>query len=162
MDEEKPREHFKRTTFRSDSESDKKLRKMISDIEAKLSDSIKPESIENLNSFERKIVHRHFDHNKEFETRTYRNDQEFILYVYPVGNITRFAQEKAEECLESGNVVDLPAMGSYERYVVHAALKEIGSIETKSNGEGSERHIQIHSKKFGRGLKRIVRKIRLF
>jgi len=38
-------------------------------------------------------------------------------------------------------------MGSYERYVVHAAVQDISGVETASQGEGPERHVQIVSKK---------------
>lgn len=127
-----------------------------------MQDSIKPECLNGLNSFERKLVHRHFDHNKDFETRTYRDGNKFKLYVYPVGNIESFAKQKAQESLETGEEVDLPSMGSYERYIIHNALKDTAGVETQSHGEGSERYVRIVSTKFGRGLKKIVKKIKLF
>jgi hypothetical protein len=109
------------------------------------------------------MVHRHFDHNPDFETRTYRNEDKFTLSIYPVGNIKKFAKDKAQELFDTGTeVCDLPPMGSYERYIVHAALQDISGVETTSHGEGSERHVQVVSKKFGRSLKKIVRKIKLF
>ncbi len=138
------------------------IRALIADIEAKLQDSIKPEQIRGLNSFERKMIHRHFDHNKEYQTRTYRDGDNYTLCVYPVGNLERLAQQKAQECLETGTEVDLPPMGSYERFIVHNALKDVAGVESVSHGEGPERHVQIVSKKFGRGLKKIVKKIKLF
>ena len=135
---------------------------MISEIEERLMDAITPESLNGLNSFERKLIHRHFDNSTSYQTRTYRNGDKFTLCVYPIANIERFAQEKAEESLQSGNTIDLPPMGSFERYVVHNALKDFTGVETVSDGEGKERHIRIVSKRFGRGLKRIAKKIRLF
>ncbi len=134
---------------------------IISEVEEKLKDSIEPESLTGLNSFERKLVHRHFDHNQEFQTRTYRDGEEFTLVIYPVGNIEKFAAEKAQESQDSGAEITLPPMGSYARYIVHSSLKEMAGVETLSHGEGHERHIQIVSKKFGRSLKRIVKKIKL-
>ncbi|NIR49682.1 hypothetical protein GWO43_14420 [candidate division KSB1 bacterium] len=160
MDREKKRHHPKRSFRRRPPNNN--IRKIISDIEGKLQDSIKPEKVNGLNSFERKLVHRHFDHNKDFETRTYRNGDSFTLYVYPVGNLERYAKEKAQECLDTGTDVELPPMGSYERYIVHNALKEIPGVESTSQGEGRERQVQIVSKKFGRGLKKIAKKIKLF
>ncbi|MFQ5649903.1 MAG: R3H domain-containing nucleic acid-binding protein [bacterium] len=143
-------------------DDDKNIRKMIAEIEERLMDSIRPESLDGLNSFERKLVHRHFDHSSSYETRTYRNGERFTLCVYPVANIEKFAQEKAEESLQKGESIDLPPMGSFERYIVHNALKDFSGVETVSSGEGKERHVQIVSKRFGRGLKRIAKKIKLF
>ena len=71
--------------------------------------------------------------------------------------------DKAQELLDGGTETGkLPPMGSYERYIVHAALQDISGIETASHGEGSERYVQIVSKKFGRGLKKIAKRIKLF
>jgi hypothetical protein len=52
-------------------------------------------------------------------------------------------------------------MSSYERFIVHNVLKEIDSIESSSVGEGAERHVEIQPQKFGRGLKKIIKKIKL-
>jgi predicted RNA-binding protein Jag len=137
------------------------IRKIISEIEEKLNGSIKPETLNGLNSFERKLVHRHFDHNSSFETRTYRDGENFKLSVYPVANIKKFATERADESLQTGNEIALPPMGSYERYIVHSALQDMTGVETESHGEGSDRHVKIVSKRFGRGLKKIAKKIKL-
>lgn len=141
---------------------DRNMQDLIARVQEKMRDAIEPEVIEGLNAFERRLVHRHFDHNPDVQTRTYRQGNKFTLYVYPVGNLERLAQEKAHEVLETGNPVDLPPMGSYERYVVHTCLKGIDGVETSSQGEGKERHVQIVSKQFGRTLKRIAKKIKLF
>ncbi len=167
MNEERRKPRFRERGYRDKGMDDQNIRKLISGIEEKLQESIKAESLEGLNSFERKMVHRHFDHNPDIETRTYRNEDKFTLSIYPVGNIKKFAKDKAQELFDTGTEVsDLPAMGSYERYIVHAALQDISGVETTSHGEGSERHVQIVSKsvskKFGRSLKKIVRKIKLF
>jgi predicted RNA-binding protein Jag len=137
------------------------IKKLIGDLESKLEKSIAPEALKNLNSFERKLIHRHFDHNSLFETRTYREGDSFKLYIYPVENIKQFARNKAQEAMDSGREVALPPMGSYERYIVHSSLQDMTGIETESFGEGAERHVQITSKRFGRGLKRIAKKIKL-
>lgn len=143
-------------------QSDTNIRKMISEIEEKLIDSVEAHAVNGLNSFERKLIHRHFDNSTSYETRTYRNGEKFTLCVYPVANIERFAKDKAEEALQTGNSIDLPPMGSFERYIIHNALKDFSGVETTSAGEGKERHVQIISKRFGRGLKRIAKKIKLF
>jgi predicted RNA-binding protein Jag len=137
------------------------IKKLISDLEIKLDGSIKPEALNGLNSFERKLVHRHFDHNSLYETRTYRDGDNFKLLIYPVENIKQYAIGKAEESMKSGDAIELPPMGSYERYLVHSSLQDMAGIGTESQGEGAERHVRIMSKRFGRGLKRIAKKIRL-
>lgn len=141
--------------------NDSNIKKVLSDVEEKLKDSTRPELLNGLNSFERKLVHRHFDHDPNFETRTYRDGDNFKLFVYPVGNIKKFALDKADESLRTGEEIDLPPMGSYERFLVHAALQDIAGIETVSQGEGKDRFVRIVSRKFGRGLKKIAKKIRL-
>lgn len=162
MNEERRQQKDTAKKFGRRKSGTKDIQQIIKNLEKKLQDSIEPEALTGLNSFERRLVHRHFDHNKDIQTRTYRRGSNFTLYVYPVGNLQRFAKEKAQEAFESGSDVDLPPMGSYERYIVHSSLKEVDGVETVSAGEGSERHVQIVSKKFGRGLKKIAKKIKLF
>jgi UDP-N-acetylmuramate: L-alanyl-gamma-D-glutamyl-meso-diaminopimelate ligase len=144
-------------------EDDGRIKAMIQEVEEKLKDSIQPAQLPNLNSFERKQIHQYFERRQpEFETKTYRGeDDSQILWVFPVANLKKFAQEKASETLETDAVVSLPPMSSYERFIVHDVLKEIDGIEAVSAGEGAERHIEIHPKKFGRGLKKIMKKIKL-
>ena len=138
-----------------------KINRILSDVQGKLDESYTPEELKHLNAFERKQIHRFFDDKPEYETKTYRNDGDFVLKIYPVGNIRRMAREKAEEVMKNHEPCALPPMGSFERYVVHDALKEFEQLETKSEGEGVDRHIMIHPIKFGRGLKKIIKKIKL-
>lgn len=138
-----------------------KIQKILSEIQHDLNNSIEPITLSKLNSFERKLVHRHFDHNPDVVTKTYRNGEDFELKIYPVGNLRKFAQEKAEEAKQSRKKVALPHMCSYERFVIHDTLKEMDSIKAESFGEGEERHIEISPEAFGRGLKRIIKKIKL-
>ncbi len=166
MTEERRKPDFRKrrggSKFSSNNNHDNRnIREMLKQVERRLSEGIKPEALPGLNSFERKLVHRHFDHNADYETRTYRNGEQFTLYIYPVGNIERFAQDKAREALDTGDPVSLPPMGSYERYLVHNVLKEMSGVETLSHGEGGDRHVEIISRKFGRGLRKIAKKIRL-
>lgn len=142
---------------------DPKITQLISEVEEKLNSSHTPVQIGQLNPFERKQVHRHFERNKAlFETKTYRDGEDHVLWIFPVANLKKFVETKAQEALENGEDVALPPMSNYERFIVHNVLKDLGNIETTSVGEGEERHIEIHPKKFGRGLKRIVKKIKLF
>ncbi len=138
-----------------------KIQKILSEIQTNIIDSIEPITLSKLNSFERKLVHRHFDHNPDIVTKTYRNGEEFDLKIYPVGNLRKFAEGKAEEALQTRKKVALPHMSNYERFVIHDALKNMDSVKAESFGEGEERHIEISPDAYGRGLKRIIKKIKL-
>ncbi len=140
---------------------DEKIRHLLDQVKKDLDGSLEPVSLQKLNAFERKQIHRHFDHNPNIVTKTYRNGDDYELKVYPVGNLKKFAQEKADEAVQSRKKVVLPHMSSYARYVVHDSLKTVDSIKVQSFGEGAERHIEIEPEFFGRGLKRIIKKIKL-
>ncbi len=146
----------------SDSDSRGKIERLLRKVRTELDDSIEPIILPGLNAFERKLVHRHFDHNSNVVTKTYRDGEDFELRIYPVGNLRKFAQEKAEEAFQSGQKVNLPPMNSYERFVVHDALKDMEAITANSYGEDEDRHVVLEPKAFGRGLKKIIKKIRLF
>jgi predicted RNA-binding protein Jag len=140
----------------------RKIIQILEDVQQRAEESYEPIQLENLNAFERKKVHQFFEDDPDFETRTYRSeDERFVLWVYPVGKLRAFAEEKAMEAKESGKSVALPPMSSYERFLVHSALKEWGDIETLSEGEGENRHVVIHPMRFGRRLKRIAKRIKL-
>ncbi|MDZ7305263.1 MAG: UDP-N-acetylmuramate:L-alanyl-gamma-D-glutamyl-meso-diaminopimelate ligase [candidate division KSB1 bacterium] len=145
------------------SEDDTRINELIQDTEKKLAGSIQPVQLPDLSAYERKQIHRYFElRQPEFETKTYRGEGEaHVLWVFPVANLKKFAEEKAREALETDTEVTLPAMSSYERFIVHNVFKEMDNIETFSVGEGAERHIVIKPKKFGRGLKKIMKKIKL-
>jgi hypothetical protein len=144
-------------------EDEDRINALIHDAEQKLAEAIHPLQLPNLNSFERKQVHQHFERRQpDFETKTYRGDGEVhVLWVFPISNLKKFVQEKANEALATDSEVTLPPMSSYERFVVHNVMKEMEGVEAVSIGEGAERHIEIHPKKFGRGLKKIMKKIKL-
>ncbi len=144
-------------------ERNPKIESLIRRIKGELVDSIEPIVIPELNAFERKLVHRQFDNNPEIVTKTYRlGDEDFELRVYPVGNLKRYAQKKADEAVETREKVVLPHMSNFERFVVHDYLKTLDTVKTTSVGEEDDRHIEIEPEIFGRGLKRIIRKIKLF
>lgn len=139
-----------------------KIDSILIDIQRKLRDSLEPYCVENLNSFERKRIHDFFDNKEDFETRTYRQEEQYVLKVIPVGNLKRLAKEITEKVLKTGDPAVLPYVGSYERYIIHNYLKDFESIETKSIGEGLERRLEIKPLRFGRALKKIIKKIKLF
>jgi hypothetical protein len=144
-------------------EDDPRITELIRETEQKLHESIQPAQMHSLNAVERKQVHRYFERLKPaFETKTYRgNGEEQVLWVFPVANLTKWAEEQAKRAVETDTDVALPPMSSYERFLVHDVLKAIDTIESISEGEGEARHIRIQPKKFGRGLKKIIKKIKL-
>jgi spoIIIJ-associated protein len=58
-------------------------------------------------------------------------------------NLIDMALRAAEEVLETGEPVDLSPMNSYERYLVHSALKDEPGVTTSSEGEGTMKQIVI-------------------
>ncbi len=56
-------------------------------------------------------------------------------------NILEMARKAAEEVQETGEPAFLEPLNSYERYLVHNALKEEEGISTSSRGEGSMKQI---------------------
>ena len=147
---------------RDSQDSRGKIDQLLRQVRTDLDSSIEPISLPNLNAFERKLIHRAFDHNPDIATKTYRDGEEYELKVYPIGNLKRFVDKKADEALESGETVALPHMSSYERYIIHDALKSRDEIKSSSQGEGKDRHIVLEPNAFGRGLKKMIRKIRFF
>jgi len=144
-------------------ERNPKIDGLIRRIGEELADSIEPITIPDLNAFERKLIHRQFDNNSQIITKTYRlGEEEYELRVYPVGNLKRYAQQKAEEAMQTRKKVVLPHMSSYERFIIHDYLKTLETVKTSSVGEDDDRHIEIEAEMFGRGLKRFIRKIKLF
>ncbi len=144
-------------------EVDARIQEMIQAAESKLNASHEPLRLPDLAPFERKQIHQYFERRKMlFETKTYRDGEDQVLWVFPVANLKKFAEGKAQEALERGEEIALPPMSNYERFIVHNLLKEFGSVETLSAGEGESRHIVIRPKKFGRSLRRIAKKIKLF
>jgi len=135
---------------------------LVQEAEQKMADAIVPARFDDLSAAERKHVHEFFEHKLDFETKTYRDGEKHVLWVFPVGNLKKFALAKANEAIDTGEVVKLEPMSNYERFIVHDALKEMESVETTSEGEGAERHIVISPAKFGRRLKKIAKKIKLF
>jgi len=139
-----------------------KIDRILIEVQRRLRDSIEPYDIRDLNAFERKRIHSFFDNKPEYKTKTYREEENYIFRVYPVGNLKQYAEKKAQEALDSGVTVALPPMSSFERFLIHDHLKTWDGIETISVGEDAERHIELKPKRFGRTLKRIIKKMKLF
>lgn len=137
---------------------DEKTRQAITEAESALLGKMTSYTLSGLNAFQRKMVHKHFEKTQEYKSKTYREDDDYILKVFPVGQLRRFAEQKAQEVLMQGESEALPPMGSFERFVIHEYLKDRSGIQTESFGEGSDRHIEI-SPIFGRTLKKAKRRL---
>lgn len=53
------------------------------------------------------------------------------------------ALELGERVKEEGHEIELQPMNSYERLLVHDALKDVSGVRTESRGGGRERHIVL-------------------
>ena len=53
------------------------------------------------------------------------------------------AASMAEKCRDSGRPVDLKPMTAHDRRIVHMALAEADGVETRSEGEGEDRHVVV-------------------
>ena len=137
---------------------DEAVRRQIQAAESALIDSLEPFAIPGLNGFQRRQVHLHFEKSQEFEIKTYKDGETVTLRVFPVGKLKRLAEQKAQEVLMRGEEEALPAMGSFERFVIHDYLKEREGIKTESEGEGKDRYIKIIPI-FGRNLKKAKRRL---
>ena len=139
-----------------------KIDRLLIDVQRQLRDSLEPAKLENLNSYERKMVHSFFDNKSDYVTKTYRRNDQFVLKIFPVSNLQRQAKEKAGHVLETGETYTFPFLQGFERYIIHNYLQTFEGIETISIGEEKERRLEIRPVKFGRSLKKIIRKIKLF
>jgi predicted RNA-binding protein Jag len=154
----KPKEYFQRDA-RPPFRLDEKVAGIIKDAEEHFKCSILPYTIEELNPFQRKQMHRYFERAQEYKVRTLRdqNDQ-VLLKIYHAGELQRMAEIKVQEVLMSGEPCALPTMDSYERFIIHDYMKERGGIKTESIGGDNERHVVIYPV-FGRTPKKAKRRL---
>jgi len=138
---------------------DKRVQESIAQVEERLRDSLGGETIRGLDGDQRKQVHKHFEKTEEYRVKSYQEKEDIILKIYPVGNLRRLAEQKAQEVLMKGKPEVFPPMGSFERFVIHDYLKGREGVKTESFGEaGKDRHVEI-SPLFGRSLKKAKRKL---
>ena len=137
---------------------DEKVKKAITDAESTLAGTMGTTIIRGLNAFQRKMVHKHFERTQEYKVKAYQEESDYTIKIFPVGQLRRFAEQKAQEVLMSGENQALPPMGAFERFIIHDYLKDRGGIRTESFGEGDDRHIEI-SPLFGRTLKKAKRRL---
>ena len=154
-DRQRPRSASKRPTKKPDPSN---VKKAIANAEELLHNSIEPALIRGLDGYQRKQVQRHFEKSQEYQVKFYKEKEETILRVYPVGFIRRLTEQKAQEVLMKGKPEELPPMGSFERFIVHDYLKDREGVRTESRGEGRDRHVEIQPL-FGRNPKKAKRKL---
>ena len=132
---------------------------LMDKIKNELMDSIQPYVLNNINSYQIKQIKKKFSLDQEYKVRTYKREKDYALKVFPVGNLKRLAEQKAQEVIMNGNIINLPHMGGYERFVIHDYLKNRNGIKTQSYGkEGKDRHIKI-CPLFGRKPKKAKKKL---
>ena len=57
--------------------------------------------------------------------------------------LAAMAKKLAERVAAEGKVITFDPMNARDRRIVHMALKDITTVRTESNGEGSDRRVQI-------------------
>lgn len=60
-----------------------------------------------------------------------------------VERLEGLAARMADKCRKSGRPVDLSPMPAYDRRIIHMALAEEDGVQTRSEGEGEDRHIVV-------------------
>ena len=155
---DKKDEKQKKSFFKRQPKTDPQVQKLITEVEENLRESLEPMIIDNLNGFQRKQIYEKYEKSLEFKIKTYREQEQVIIKIYPVGKLRRLAEMKAQEVLMKGEEENLPPMGSFERFVIHDYLKDREGIKTESYGEGKERHIKLLPI-FGRTPKKAKRRL---
>jgi predicted RNA-binding protein Jag len=138
---------------------DETVRVVLDRIQSELQESFGPSRVEGLNGFQRKQIHHFFGKTNEYNVKTHKENENWVLKVYPIGKLRRIAEQKTQEVLMEGKEHSLPPMGSYQRFIIHDYLKERDGIRTESKGsEGKDRHVVIYPV-FGRSLKKAKRRL---
>lgn len=134
-----------RSTSRERNEIENDVLLIIKDTEKTLLDSLNPAVIKDLNPFKRKQVYRYFEKkDSEYAIKTYKEGENIIIKIYPVGKLRRLAEQKTQEVLMKGSEEELPPMDAYERFIIHDYLKERNGICTASIGvSGKDRRVKI-------------------
>lgn len=141
------------------SNSKENIDQLVNTIQKELTDSIHPYVLQDLNFHGVQQVKKKLSINQEYKIKTYKHGKEITVKVFPIGNLKRLAEQKAQEVLMKSEKIKLPHMGAFERFIIHDYLKSRNGIKTKSVGkEGKDRHIQIYPL-FGRKLKKAKKKL---
>ena len=60
-----------------------------------------------------------------------------------IERLEELASRMADKCRDQGRPVDLSPMSAHDRRIVHMAIAKIDGVETRSEGEGEDRHIVV-------------------
>ena len=138
---------------------DPALEELFNTIETSFNDTLKPYHVTGLKGLQRKLIRQRYERSQEYAIKSYRDGEEVIFKIYPVGRLRRMAEQKMQEVMMNGRASSLPPMGAYERFVIHDYLKERDGITTESQGlEGKDRHI-IVKPLFGREPRKQKRRL---
>ncbi|MFO7890161.1 MAG: R3H domain-containing nucleic acid-binding protein [bacterium] len=144
---------------KNNSKSKKNIDEIINTIKNELTDSIHPYVLNDLNPHQIQQIKKKLLIDKEYKIKTYKQGRDIKVKIFPLGNLKRFAEQKAQEVLMKGEKIKLPHMGAFERFIIHDYLKSRNGIKTKSFGkEGKDRSIQIYPL-FGRKPKKAKKKL---
>ena len=162
---EESREHRKSNrgpregrSFRSKPPLDDIVKESIARVEASSFENYEPVILTGLNSFQCNQAQRILEKANEYQVKGYREGDLMVLKVYPVGRLRRLAEQMAQEVMLKGEAVELPKMGSFQRFVVHEYFKDRQGVRTESFGEGEDRRIRIQQQ-YGRVMKKIKKKL---
>ena len=144
--------------FRRKRTDNQQIKQTIAKIEKDLVDSIEPAIIRGLDRSQRSVIQRHFENTQEYRVKFYRDREETVVKVFPIGVLKRLTEQKTQEVLMKGISETLPPMGSFERFIVHDYLKDREGVRTESFGEGRERYVEIQPL-FGRSPKKTKRRL---
>lgn len=62
------------------------------------------------------------------------------------GDLEQKARHWAEEVIESGTLLEMDPIPSWQRRIVHMVISEIEGVESESIGDGKDRHLVIRPK----------------
>jgi hypothetical protein len=138
---------------------DPALEELFNTIETSFNESLKPYRVTGIKGLHRKLIRQRYERSQEYAIKSYRDGEEVIFKIFPVGRLRRMAEQKMQEVMMNGRASSLPPMGAYERFVIHDYLKERDGITTESQGlEGKDRHI-IVKPLFGREPRKQKRRL---
>ncbi len=138
---------------------DPAVQEAIRNAEKDLLNSLVPVVLKSLTDFQQKQVHRYFSKNQEYRVKSiYTGENTVALKIFPVGNLIRFAETKAQEVLMKGELQVLPPMGAFERFTIHDYIQKRGGLRTESRGDDTQRHVEIFPV-FGRTPRKAKRRL---
>jgi predicted RNA-binding protein Jag len=94
-----------------------------------------PMFVESMNHLSQILAQKHGDSPFFFDVNNYRKEREKLL--------TELARAAARKAVATKEPVQLPAMNSYERRIIHMELAGHPEVITESLGGGKERYVTV-------------------